>query len=41
MAARTGNGKPLKGFPKSVDLIVHDVRAYLPETNAIVVAQFS
>ncbi len=41
VAARTGNGKPLKGFSKSVDLIVHDVRAYLPETNAIVVAQFS
>ena len=41
VTAGTGNGKALKGLPQSIDLIVHDVRSNLPETNAVVVAQFS
>jgi hypothetical protein len=41
VAAGARDGESLKGFPQCVDLIVDNVRAYLPEANAIVVAQFS
>src|SRR5947207_10479468 len=41
MAAGAGDGEALKRLAQSVDLVIDDVRANLPERNAIVVAELA
>ena len=41
MAAGASNGESLKRLAQSIDLIIDNVRANLPETNAIIVAEFA
>jgi len=41
VAAGAGNGEALKCLAQSIDLVIDDIRANLPETNTIVVAEFA
>src|SRR5882762_4615751 len=41
VAAGAGDGETLKCLPQRIDLVIDDIRAYLPETNTIVVAELA